>query len=765
MGRTILPSGEELKTTPEEIKRYINPDGIRQLLRQERLRWNLKPNRDCDYVDNQTLFKYTGEIHNEARYQRMEIKTFPDNGAYEGYAGINNDSGSFGITHNLHEWDKSMSSESLKAVINRTMIGAMAKVPDKIGYGLDDNHSMSTKTDNRMAGMLFDPYDGRAYLYSNDDPNYVNNETRSIQERIPERAVARIGDIPTRITQLKNDLDFISDPDYRHTDNNFTNSNRYVLDNIDDRTFVYPEIAKDRNGGDYITNARMGLNGEYGYGESDGSQKYNSQPDLGEDPSIRGSGDREGAQINSYNLNDRFSGLSHRDGYLPGIFKSVSELEKVDLINQKMTPLTNREAPGAKRSYNYYMLDGKWSPNWFDRYLYNDSYLAQSLNPINMELFTDDREPVAFSSLSQTGVPFDRSQLYQWRYNRITLKYYSKDISISIQESGEQYEPGDMLRWTFGDDTFVYVVEGVGPNGQIQRGSYKVNENKVFEQDPSTHGVGLEFSNMSGVGHGAKLIVHSKVTIEANATQIKNNLYAYVDITPTVRSDNTSQWSDVNIADTQDGRIRVRSTAAGPAYSGVNSGRGGPNPNPNTSTVGLYEHGGNATAGVHVHLFRYVIDTQNPVWKIDEHGVQVFTGRWVDQGPLGLERPCDIKALLFSNADTNNFNNYYKFMLDSIIDSMNRSPDAVITNNANAISPCYFHIAQCDPLSDQRFVDTRIDPVTSKIVEVDVTDRVLYINGATGVMFVYNGSYKNDPSFGYGMRPEGWISIAGSVAR
>ena len=36
----------------------------------------------------------------------------------------------------------------------------------------------------------------------------------------------RIGDIPTRVTQLINDLDFVSDPDYRHTDNNFTNSNR-----------------------------------------------------------------------------------------------------------------------------------------------------------------------------------------------------------------------------------------------------------------------------------------------------------------------------------------------------------------------------------------------------------------------------------------------------------------------------------------------------------------------------------------------------------
>ena len=38
MSRSILPSGEELNVTPDEILRYLNPDGLRQLLRQERLR-------------------------------------------------------------------------------------------------------------------------------------------------------------------------------------------------------------------------------------------------------------------------------------------------------------------------------------------------------------------------------------------------------------------------------------------------------------------------------------------------------------------------------------------------------------------------------------------------------------------------------------------------------------------------------------------------------------------------------------------------------
>lgn len=91
MGRTILPSGEELLITPKEILRYLNPDGLRQLLRQERLRWNLKPNKDADYYDNQLLFKFSGELHNAGSYQRMEIRTFPDNNAFPGYAGIVND--------------------------------------------------------------------------------------------------------------------------------------------------------------------------------------------------------------------------------------------------------------------------------------------------------------------------------------------------------------------------------------------------------------------------------------------------------------------------------------------------------------------------------------------------------------------------------------------------------------------------------------------------------------------------------------------------
>ena len=764
MSKSILPSGEELNVTPEEILRYLNTDGVRQMMRQERLRWNLKTNVNVDYFDDELLFKYTGDVRNDGLFQRMEIRTFPDNGAHAGYAGITVDSGLFGFVHNIEMFDKGLSDNAINEIVNRVTVGAIAKIPGKIGYGLDEEGNVTTETDNRSALAHFDPYDGRIYLFTNDDPNYVNNETRSVEDRLPERTAARIGDIPTRVTQLINDLDYVSDPDYRHTDNNFTNSNRYILDNIDDRTFVYPEISKDVSG-NYIENYRMGLDGEPGYGESDGNQQFNTQPDMGATPDTNYLGDRQGDAINSYGANQKFSGVSIRPGSLPGIFRSLVEIERVDLVGQTMTPLTNSDTPGAKRPHNYYILDGKWSPNWFDRYQYNDSYLAQPMNPNNMEISIDGQEPTPYSKLSQKGQDvFHRGKLYQWRYNRISLKYYSSDVHISIVESGVQYKVGDRLRWTFGDDVFLFIVKVVGPNGQIQKGEYKSERERIFEQDPSTHGVGLPFSNMSGVGHGALLSVSCKATIETNATAIKNNLYAYVDITPTISSDNSTTWSDTKLPDSQGGKINIRSTAAGPAYSGINSGRGGPAPNPNTSNIAFHEHGGNATAGVHVHLFRYVIDTTNPTWVIRD-GIQIFTGKWVDQGPMGVERPCDIKALLFSNPDTNNFNNYYKFMLDSILDSLNRIPDAVRTNNKNAVSHAYFHVDECDPQPDQKFTDARIDPDTSEYKEVDITDKVLYINAATGVMFIYNGSYKNDPSFGYGMRPEGWIAVAGATTR
>lgn len=749
MSKTILPSGEELNVSPESVLRYLNPDGLRQLLRQERLRWHLKTNKDVDYYDNTHLFKYSGEVHNEGNYQKMEIRTFPDNGAFEGYAGIHVDSGVTGIVHNLEKWDKALSDESKNKIINRLMLGAMATVDELEGFGLDQYGDMSNSTNNRSAMMLFDPYDGRIYAMTNDDPEYTNNEIRP--NPLPERTVARIGDIPTRITQLLNDINYINDPDYNHTDNNFTNSNRFILDNLDDRTFVYPEVSKDTNG-DYIKNIRYGLNGEAIYSESDVMNRKNIQPDI--------DGTRADEAPSSYNYNTDYSAINTPDGFLQGVFRSVEELEKVDLTKQKMEPMKG-ENQGARRVSSYYIHDGIWSSNWFDSITHKDSYLASSINPNDMELYIQGCEPVPYKERDDS---FDRSQLYQWRYNRVEVTYPSSDITISIVESGSGYTEGDILRWTFGNDSFVYRVTTVGANGQIISGEYVNGSDVVYDTDPSTHGVGIEFINNSSVGRGAKLAINAKAKITTSATQIKNNLYAYVDVTPTVASDNTSPWADNKETDIQDGTVTVRSTAPGPAYSGINSGRGGSLPNPNQSEPTLYEHGGNATAGVHVHLFRYVINTATPTWEIVD-GVQVFTGKWVDQGPLGLERPSDIKALLFSNYDTNNFNNYYKFMVDMLFDAFSRNPDAVYTHNRNAVSIPYYHIDQTDPTDDRRFTRMEIDPQTSQLVEVDITPKVIYINAATGLMWYYNSSYKNDSSFGYGYRSVGWVPIAGAVTK
>jgi hypothetical protein len=76
-------------------------DGEHVSRRYKHLSKKLKPNRDADYCSTQTLFRYTGNIHNEALYQRMEIRTFQDNNAYAGYTGLNIDSGEFGIVHDV----------------------------------------------------------------------------------------------------------------------------------------------------------------------------------------------------------------------------------------------------------------------------------------------------------------------------------------------------------------------------------------------------------------------------------------------------------------------------------------------------------------------------------------------------------------------------------------------------------------------------------------------------------------------------------------
>lgn len=723
---SILPSGENLNSLPTEVLRYLDVNGLRSVLRQERLRWNLKVNKDMDYYDRSKNWKYTSDVHNEAYYQRMEIRSYPDNGCIEGYAGLNNDSGQFGLVHDVDKWDYSMSNESKETIVNRTQIGACAKIPGKTGYGVDNTGTVNESTINRQSSILFDPYDGRAYLLTNDSPLYVNNASRT--DKIPLRAIARIGDIPTSITDLVNDQNFISDPTYHHTDNNFNNSNRYIVDNIDDRTFVYPEISKDSNG-NYIPNIRFALDGSNKYGESDSNQSANTHYDR--------DNDRQDANVNSISANKNFSGVTHNSGYFPGIFRSLEELEKVDLVHQRRSLLNNEQTPGIKRKYNYYLLDGVW--------LTEDSYKQPNLVPSNMEDESNNAQPT----------PVNRSSnLYQWRYNRVTLKYFSDNIRLNIVNGGRGYEVGDILRWSFVNDVLYYRVDQVSDSGKILDGSYVLSSSLIFHQSPSTNGIGVAFVNTTGTGNGATISIDARPTVENYASQIKNNLYAYVDVVPSVRSDINSPWSDNVIPSTQEGLITVRSTAAAPAYSGINTGRGGPEA---SESCLFYEHGGNPTAGVHLHLFHYVIDTLNPTY-VEVDGVKVYTGKWVDMGPMGVERPCDIKALLLSNPDTNCFNNYYKFSMDTLLDE--GSPDSDVTNNSNSVSHSYIHVDRIDPISNRRFTEKRINPTTGEVEDVDITDRVIYINAADNKMFIYNSSEKS--SGGSITNGIGWIQILGS---
>lgn len=748
---SILPSGEQLSTSPTIINRYLDINGLRSVLRQERMHWNLKTSKNIDFYDLKHNWKYTGSVLNEAHHQRMEIRTYPDNDAMAGYAGINVDSGNFGIVHDLDKWDHGMSQESKETNVNRVQIGASATILDRSGYGLDSNKEISTNTNNREASILFDPADGRAYLMTNDDPEYVNNETRS--KKLPLRTVARVGDIPTHITDLVNDENFVSDPDYHHTSNNFTNSNRYILDNLDDRTFVYPEISKDTEG-NYIENRRVGLNGDFIYGEGDTGMVENAFADP--------LNDRHGNNINSINANKAFSGLNQPSGFLPGIFRSLEELEKVDLVDQKRVLLTHSNTPGIRRSHNYYLFDGLWASDWYDQESLDESYKKESLNPINLEINTDETEPTPFNRLNQTGT-YNRTELYQWRYNRITLKYHSDNIQINVINGGTGYSVNDVLRWTFGEDVFFFKVTKVSnADGSIQEGIYDTRGvSKIFDESPSTNGVGVPFTNLRSSGRGAKLAISAIPTIEATATQIKNNLYAYVDVVPSVRSENDSVWSDKSVPSSYDGLVTVRSTAPAPAYSGVNAGRGGPL---TQNITRFYEHGGNPTAGVHLHLFHYVINTQSPTYVV-RNGVKVYTGKWVDMGPLGVERPCDIKALLLSNPDTNCFNNYYKFSVDTLIDGLSNSPDTIVSGNNQSLSQAFIHVDTVDPTNDRKFTQKRINPDTMQFDDIDVTDKVLYINGATGVLFIYNSSFKNDSTYGYANRGIGWIPLAGAISR
>lgn len=784
MASTILPSGEEISLSPSEIKRYMNPDGVRQLLLGIRKIWNLKVNKDVDFYSVSTLYKYSADVHNLGDHIDIEVRTFSDNGAKAGYAGLHIDGGEFGYIHNHELWNESVSEKSLESKSNRMWAG-VTRPKDGILPPYDHD------SEAREASILFDSFDGRMYALTNDEMWYVNNDKRDPSTKLPLRTLARIVDIPTKITDLENDLDFVADWNYIHSDNNFSHSNRYILDNIDDRTFVYPEISKDTNG-NYLQNMFMGLNGPMSskYSEGDGANKTNRQTDL-----FGNVADRNGAAASSYGHNSQLS--QNTNGYLPGVFKSVEDLEKVDLFRQKKTAPQNASTPTWKRSDVFYKWDGLFAYNAYDRNHNDESFKGPNQDPNNQYVRTpSDAQPVPYASLNQIGTSFDYNQLYQWRYNRVTVRWWSQDLSILVSAPGRDYHVNDMLRYTFLDEVLYYKVTAVNSSGGITAGEYVPSSaDHQFETNPSSNEVPIYFSNYVSTGKGATFIIRCRPRIHVNATQIKNNLYAYVDVVPTVRSSPSNAvpgsstqnkyYDDSDYLQTNStNNTYGRSTAAAPAYSGLNKGRGcdGIDMSKANSKSPLAEHGGNATAGVHLHLFRYIVDTS--LQPIDVDGVKVYQGKWVDQGPLGVERPADIKALLFSNPDTNNFNNYYKFMIDIFFDNMYRSPDAsrYACNTTGALQTytaglCRIHVDEKDPVNGDtlqttsRVFEQSIGSSDNSVSYVDVTDKVLWINGGTRAMFFYNapGTHKNDPSYGYGeerINAGGkWLPIAGAITK
>ena len=712
---SILPND----TAPTKNFKYMDPDALRQLLRQERIRWHLKVNKNVDYYDTARDSRYTGEIVNEGYIQKMETRVFPNNDTYGGYVGLISDIGNSdnkGFSHDLEKWDHGATETSKNTKVHRLTVGVTATIPGKYGYGLNDQGNMTASTTNRMSMVLFDPYDGRAYLFTNDEPYYINNAMATVKR--PGRTIARLADIPTSITQLSNDLNFVSDPGYIHTDNNLTNSNKFIVDNIDDRTFVYPEIAQDSNG-EYIDNIFV---------NPDGTVKYR-----------------------------RNDNEDYPAGYMPGVFTSIDKLNRVDLVHQRK-PLHNQLYPDGRRDSNYYIHDGRWNPMWNNTFPW-PPYASLALNPKDMETELSGFQPTPYFALDpgiretiiKDGAQITVNKLHQWRYNRVDITYPSSDITINVVSGGSGYVVGDELQWSFGNDLYKYRVDSVIADGSISSGQY-VDEHKEFNDDPSTGDIVIEFTNTTGTGSGATFKISASPKISVISTQLKNNLYAYVNVgTNTSSMDTTSPWID-------NGMDGIK--------SGINKGRGCLSPLDTTETYPdqLAEHTGATGAGLQVHLFRYVINTTNPTFKFDGE-YPVFTGKWVDEGPLGVERPQDIKSLLFANPDTNNFNNYYKFSMDLLMDTINRNPDSVATANSNTLTVPLFHVDTKDPTSSTVFTTQVVDPTTNEIKNVDVTRRVIYVNAATGVWFIYNTTVKNDEHYGHPQTPIGWIPIAGVVSR
>ena len=755
-----MAEGPEMKKTPPELLKYTGANLLRVFLEKQKAYWKLKTDRDIDYFSNATLFKYTGTIHNEGDHQRLESRSFPDNEANPGYAGIYTNGGEFPLMHDHASWDDSLSQESRNSITPRVEIGVHSEhrkngpvaestmisyeledgkiipietVGPKLGYGMNpDKQAVEANSPFRTAANIYDAHDGRIYTLSNDPNAYVNNKERNPQEKLPGRTQARICDIPVDTDDLHNPTSLVADKNYQHTDENYLTNNRFIVENLDDRTFVFPEISQDADG-NYINNKYTSLTNAFHYAEGDGIIDSNSQ----------------GGPANSYNKNKSWfpDNSYNTSGYFPGIFTSYEELASVDLLEQRQSALTHNTLPNSRRRHNYYQFDGSYK--------------------------------------NENGV-YDVSDLFQWRYNEVSVLWYFRDLKITIANGGSNYRIGDILHYGFLNSSIQFQVTQVTAKGLILAGQI-INQEIYLKADPSTQGLPVVFKNRSGPGSGSRLIIACKATYEVKATQIKNNLYAYVDVVPTVASDNTTAWSDYYMS-SPDSNIINRSTAPSPGFSGINHGSGGPEDDDL-----LYEHGGNATAGPHIHLFRYVVDTSGDSYEVLDN-LKVYTGKWVDQGPLGLERPCDVKALLFSNFDTNNFNNYYKFMLDILIRQINREHDITLSHEVSFCSTMYTHLAEVNPwmqptgqpfqtgpsqsyyeglldryknvkvlrpgtiLDHLAFFDKRVDPITGEISMVEITHKVLYVNAVTGQAFMYNPISKVDP-LTYLTSQAGWFPL------
>lgn len=96
--------------------------------------------------------------------------------------------------------------------------------------------------------------------------------------------------------------------------------------------------------------------------------------------------------------------------------------------------------------------------------------------------------------------------------------------------------------------------------------------------------------------------------------------------------------------------------------------------------------------------------------------------------------------------------------------NIERNPDQVITNDNTTFSECYLTIAQNDPPFDKEFTMKYYDQTSGILVDKSVTNKILWINAASGVMFIKNQGPKNDPNYGYARNTVSWVPIAGVIS-